>query len=588
MTTNIPVRPVIQRLSAITVCILAMLSCITACRKDKDDQIPDNRRTTVNRAPSATRIVNMGGYQDVVANGVKLTSYVYRSPNDPDAFKFTGTAYFPEDGRLGSTWQIPQDLFGTNGIALLKFDADRANGSLPELSIEDDYSHPKDYYLPLGQHVAEGQPDYVIIERGIAQPSRPDHFKVRILNLCAKPMEDIISPRGPVEDLTGPVSLAYADGTLVSGKTTNITVSQRVSEYIELPYGAYQFRILTADGRQIPGAAALSSENSLIDPPTSTIGLARSGAVVSGALTFAPVISYQPGGIYTIVISPYNFSYLASAEEERSGAIQNGFRVITDVSPPPNTTYFRLQGVNVLSGGEAVSFRVNGNMVINNLTYGQASPYGNYIQGSTKIEAVNAAGTVLATAEHVLRPGQNYTAWLYPDAAGGVKMLLVANDLSGQLVAAGPVNNGSNSGPVFKQVREDFMFDRRFLNLSPDIPYITFTFGNGQSAGPSAVNLQPGVPVTEQPYIRGGSLYYLPYEMMAYRSAPDVVPGAWAKDIAVLSSDRFVARRELYEAVGRELPSQEPGIFTIALIGHTGNTAPAAEKAKMIIVKHNR
>ncbi|SEW51612.1 DUF4397 domain-containing protein [Chitinophaga arvensicola] len=588
MTMNIPVPPVIQRLCAVTVCMFLILCGLPACKKEKTDQIPDNRATTVNRAPSATRIVNMGGYLDVVANGQKLTSYVYKSPNDPDALKYTGTPYFPEDGRLGSTWMIPQDLFGKNGVALMKFDADRANGSLPELAIKDDYSHPKDYYLPLGQQVAEGQPDYVIVERGMAQPSRPDHFKIRILNLCAQPKESIFSPRGPVEDLRGPVTLAYADGTLVSEKTTGISVAQKVSEYVELPYGAYQFKVLTADGRQIPGAAALSDENRLIDPPTSTIGLVSSGAIVSGNLTFAPVFSYQPGGIYTIVISPYNFSYLASAEEQRSGAIQNGFRIITDVSPSPNTTYFRLQGFNALPGSEAVSFRVNGNMLMNKLPYGQVSSYSNYIQGPTRIEALNAGGTVLAAAEEQLRPGQNYTAWLYPDATGKAKIVLVANDLSGQLYASGTVNNGSNSGTTFKQVREDYMFDRRFLNLSPDMPYLTCTFSNGLSAGRAAVNLQPGVPVTEQPYIRGSSLYFLPYEIMAYRSAPDVVPGAWAKDITVLTSDRFVARRELYEAVGRGVPTQEPGIFTIALIGRTDNLAPAAEKAKMIIVKHNR
>ncbi|MCW3466383.1 DUF4397 domain-containing protein [Chitinophaga nivalis] len=588
MITNIPGRLLVPRSFAQTLCLLVLMVGFTACKKEINDNRPDNRVTTVNRAPSATRIVNMGGYVDVVANGEKLTSYVYRSPNDPDAFKYTGTAYFPEDGRLGSSWQIPQDLFRKDGTLLLKLDADRANGSLPELTIKDDYQHPKDYYLLLSQHLAEGQPDYVEIERGVTQPSRPDHFKIRILNLCAKPKEDIISPRGQIEDLTGPVSLAYADGLPVSDKTTNISVAQRVSEYIELPYGAYQFKVLTADGRQIPGAAALSPDNRLIDPPTSSIGLASNGEVVLSDLTFAPVISYQAGGIYTIVVAPYSFDYLVSAQEQRGGAIQNGFRVITDVSAPPNTTYFRLQGCNVLPGSGGVSFRVNGNVLVRQLAYGQPSSYGNYVQGNTRVEALNAAGAVLAAAEYTLRPGQNYTAWLYPDVQGGAKLVLVVNELSGQLYSAGTVNNGSNGGLVFKQVREDFMFDRRFLNLSQDIPYLTFTFGNGLSAGTAAVNLQPGIPVTTSPYIHNNTLLYHPYEIMAYRSAPDVVPGAWAKDITVLNSDRFVARRELYEAVHRAVPTQEPGIFTIALIGRTGKDVPAAEKAKMIIVKHNR
>ncbi|MBN9382409.1 MAG: DUF4397 domain-containing protein [Chitinophagaceae bacterium] len=562
--------------------------CAGGCKKMRPDEWKDNRSVTKNRAVSTVRIVNLGDYYQVIANGDSLTNFELLD-GQTEVIKYKGTDYFPENGRLGSIWQVPQDLFRADGTAALRFGNIGVTGSLgaPEFVVKDDYKRPMDYYL-LPEQI-EGQPAYVAVERGVTQPSKPDYFKIRVLNLCAKAKYPIAAERGPLENLVGPVTLTYADGTPVGPATSNITLEQRLSDYVELPYGTYQFRILTPDGRQVPGGAPANPIDKLIDPPTSTIAFNDQGNIASSRLTFAPVNTYQPGGVYTIVITPYNFSFHASASEEQSGAYQNGFRIITDVSPAVNTTYFRIQGVNALPGSGDLRFRANGQDLASGVPYGQASDYSRLVQDRYTIEAADASGKTLASVQQLLRPGQNYTAWLYPDQQGAAKLVLVANDLSGQFESTtnGPVYPDDNS---LGYVKYDFMFDKRFLNLSPDNPYISFTLDNGQLAvnKGATVNLQPGIAVTEQPYSSGAVFGYRPFQIMAYRSSPTVVPGAWADDIPVLKSSAFVALPGLYEAAGRDVPAQEPGVYTVALIGRTGNGISQPDKAKLILVKHNR
>jgi hypothetical protein len=78
------------------------------------------------------------------------------------------------------------------------------------------------------------------------------------------------------------------------------------------------------------------------------------------------------------------------------------------------------------------------------------------------------------------------------------------------------------------------------------------------------------------------------HEIMVYRSGPGLVPGVWADDIPVLHSQDFIANKALYTQIGSPLPTSEPGYYTVAVIGRTGNGVPPAHKAKMVILKHNR
>lgn len=569
----------------LTALLMAVAICFTACKKERFDDRNDNRFTALPRQASTARIINLGGFNQVIANGVRITDSVFYDPLGPDYYKETGTSYFPKNGRLGSNWQIPQDLFGAANSLELKFSYIGANNaaaappfSMPAISEE--YNKPVDYYL-LPVNMASALPAYAAIERSTIQPSKPDYFKIRIINLAATVEGSVPSPRGSRENLVGPVTLAYADGTPVAAQTTGITWSQRSSEYVELPYGTYQFKVLTENGRQIPGANGVDGMK-IIDPPTSDMGVVAAGVPADSKLSYAPVMTYQPGGVYTIVVTPYNFNYLSEGAKFESGAFQNAFYVVADVNAPVNTTYCRVQGANALPGSGQVNFRAGGQALPGSTAYGAASAYVNCIQGTQTIEATDAAGTVLATAVQTFRAEQNYTIWLYADAAGKPQLLLVPNDMSGAGGVA--IRNGQDvSLDVFTVT---YMSSKRFLNLSPDNPYITFTFDNGL---PAMANLQPGMLNAGIPYASEGlNNLHLPFEIMAYRSAPNLVPGTWAKDIPVLKSSSFIARADMYTTAGRNVPANEPGVYTVALIGRSAAGAPAADKAKFIIVKHNR
>jgi len=565
---------------------MLMLLLAVSCKKDKMNFESDNRAVTENRTNSTARLVNIAGYGQVIANGDTLTSFVVRNPLAPDADERPGTEYFPTNGSLGKTWFVPQDLFDSNGHLELDLSTRNYQGNGDQdlkFDVVDSYGSPTDYYI-MPTSFMEGQPDIVKIPRDVAGPSKPDHFKIRIVNLSGAIKSQVFNSEGSLEDLTGNVSLAYADGTLVDAKTNNISNLSKVSEYVELPYGTYQFKVLMQDGRQLPALGSELYGTTVIDPSTSTIPV---GSARSSNLTYAPVQTYQPGGIYTIVVAPQEFRYLVNEMDETAGTYQNSFQVINDNSAPVNNTYFKIHGANAW-GQQNVNFRINGMAIGNALPFGTAGEYGTFVQGTHTVEALDASGKVIATTEQLLRPAQNYTAWIYADVAGIAKLLIVANDLSGSLPKP-----GSQDDATFNRHQYRYFFYKRFLNLSTGNPYITFTLDNGQTDGginsnPNAgVNLQPGLPMLEQPYLNT-TFTSGAYQIMAYRSRPNIVPGSWADDIETLKSDDFIARKELYTAVGRELPVHEPGIFTIALIGQSGDGKSPSAKAKMIIIKHNK
>ncbi|TBO40595.1 DUF4397 domain-containing protein [Pedobacter kyonggii] len=562
--------------------VMLLFQC---CKKDKVDFESDNRTLTQNRVNSTARIINVAGFNQVIVNGDSLTNFVVREPNKPNSQQYPGTSYFPSNGQLGKTWFIPQDLFDAQETAKLDF---MARSYAPvvagnvKLDVKNDYNNPTDYFL-LPTFAMDGQPEVVPVKRGVTAPSKPDHFKIRIVNLSGAIKNPAVNSSGRQEELSGDVSLAYADGTLVDARTNNISSASRTSDYIEIPYGTYQFKILMADGRQMPALGSGLDAITLIDPPTSTIPMDLMNATNQ---TYAPIQTYQPGGIYTILIAPQKFDYLINELDETSSTYQNSFQVINDNSPSANNTYFRVQGVNGLAA-QNVSFKVDGKTIASNLAFGTVGAYTNFIQGSHIVEAIDASGKTIACASQVLRSAQNYTAWLYQDQSGTPKVLIVANDLSGTTYL------GTEDDATYSRNQYHYFFFKRFLNLSVGNPYITFTQSNGQSSAGgndnanAGVNLQPGQPLFERPYI-SNVFNQKAFEIMAYRSKPNVVPGIWANDIEVLKSEAFIADKTLYQKLGRGLPVQEPGIYTVALIGQSGTGSTPANKARMIIIKHNK
>ena len=554
--------------------LMAILLLLAACKKDKSDFGYDNRPVIGNQKKSNVRVINLSAYNQVIANGDSLTNFIVRGPSDPLSNKYPGTTCFPADGRLGSLWEVPMDLFGTDNkaeLTILERNYSGFNGSV-EFTAENSYTDPTDYVL-LPVEYFTGQPEMVPVKRDVTGPSKPDHIKIRIINLSGTINNPVNTEFGSQELLDGPYTLAYADGTPVSEKTSHISTATRVSEYVEIPYGTYQFRVLTENGKQLPTPFG-SSRFRILEPVTSTFS---ENYGTSSNLVYNQIGVFQPGGVYTVIIAPRRFNYHVNNLNEESFTYQNGIQLITDISPAANATYFRMQAVNAFNNTD-ISFEANGEKVSAVLKFGEAGDYVNLITGAYKVEAKNAAGQVIAATEQLLRANMNYTAWLYPAADGTAKLLLLANDLSG--VQYG----GGSDDATYDRLKQTFFLFKRFLNLSPDNQYITYTLDNGQPMGNSSVNLQPGVPVFDLPY-QSTNLDNPKYQIMAYRSAPSVVPGIWASDIPVLHSEDFIASRSLYTNAGKKLPVHETGVFTVALIGTTGSIAP---KAKMMIVKHNK
>ncbi|WP_343303450.1 hypothetical protein AAHN97_17975 [Chitinophaga niabensis] len=566
---------------------LAMLLVMLSCKKEKVDHEQDNRAVTDAHKNSGVRLVNVGGYQQVIINNDTLTNYKIIPP-DPqyNQYEYPATKYFTLDGRLGRTWYVPATFIKRDGTALIKTEnvSQQSFHRQLEFSILEEYNKPMDYYLLRGTdepNIIDAPPSLMAIPRDVTAPSRPDHFKIRVVNMAAK----VSTQFQDVEDVAFPLTLAWADGTAVSSATSAIAPGTW-SEYIELPYGAYQFKLLTPAGIQVTGYGGSRTEGvELVDPATSTLVKGATGRphTVSINLTYAPIRTYQPGGIYTIVVSPQLFPtpYYNGNPGEEVSMDQNGFQVISDISEPLNSTYTRVQGVNALPGTGTVSITANGKVLGGPLNYATAGGYERLIAENVRFRAQDASGTLLAEKEVPLIAGQNYTTWLYRDGSGKAVLSVVANNLSGTIQYPGADGqdgayaNGSRSYP----------FDIRFLNFCAEIPYATFTLNNGQSfySGISE-NIQSGViPVMGHPYV-AIQQSSAAYQVMLYQSAPGIVPGKWLSDIPVVKSTDLIARKELY--VRGPLPEHEPGIYTIALIGRYGAAVPAEQKAKMIIVKH--
>ncbi|MET6996992.1 hypothetical protein [Chitinophaga defluvii] len=571
------------------ICLCAWL--LSACKKDKLDHARDNRIIKDGQENSGVRLVNTNGYNQVIVNGDTLTNYVViTDPPEPgtNPWEYPGTRFFPKNGKLGNTWYLPRSLLLQDGTATVKVDIRSAKQAAynMEFKVQEDYNLPMDYYLLKTKeepYIVESPPSVVAVPRGVIAPARPDHFKIRVVNMAAR----LTSQFQDVENVALPLTLTWADGTRVNPATSNIAPGH-YSEYIELPYGTCQFKLLTPSGTQVTAMPYNFTEGiDVIDPATSTITRPASGRphTVTTALTFAPVMTYQPGGIYTIYIAPKTITipYYNGNPGETVTMVQNAFDVITDASLPLNNTYARVQWVNALPGSKGLSLRLNGQKLGAAPAFGEVGEYAACIVGSAELITADAAGKPLATLSYALKEGLNYTAWVHEDTAGKVAITMVSNNLSGTYTRVG--DNGQDA--TYSAYKKTYPFDIRFMNFCKDLPYVTFTEANGQSFGNRLCeNLQPGiVPFGEIPYIGKGAASPA-YEVKVYRSSPQVVPGTWLSDIPSIPSRALIAQPELY--VRGTLPMHEPGIYTIALIGGYKQGTPAGEKARMIIVKHTK
>jgi hypothetical protein len=565
--------------------LLLLTGSLMSCKKEKSDYFYDHRPVTNVQGNSLVRLVNLTVANQLIVNGDSLTNFKVIAPlpggGEP---QYPGTPYFPDNGRLGTTWTIPRQLL-QSGKATIVTDMLTYQGPGDPLAfdVEENNNAPVDYYMVQGnQWTVQDLPRVIKVPRSESSPEKAGYFKIRLLNLA-----DELKPQSSTaENVAGPLTLTYADGTPVSTATSAVA-SRQASAYVEVPYGTYQFRVLTAQGTQVSATGGTPGEfTDIIDPATSTLVKAANGQphTVSTNITYAPVKTYQAGGVYTIVVGAANFitPYYQGNPGETITTMQNGFRIIPDINEPANTSYTRLQAAHVLPGEGNITVKVNGKS-LSELAYAAHSEYQIFVAGQAGIEAVNAQGTVIASLKEQLGAGLNYTAWVYRRPDGQAAISLVSNNLSGSFY----YQEGNGQDGVNSRRQLQFPFNIRFLNFCSDLPYVSFTSGNGQplEGYESTRNLEPGKIPVALPYVRFGQSQTA-YQFMAYRSSPGVYPGNWLSDIAVLKSTDFIARPALY--VRGSLPAHEPGVFSVALIGQLNNTRPEAQKAKMIIVKHTK
>lgn len=550
-----------------SILFILLVWLLQACTKNLSDARPGNLPTYNDIANSSTRIVLARGF-DCMVDTTKLTNFlpynVILTQSPPN-----GTPWFPTAGATTDPFFIPQEFIDSKGQATVKlYNRGVGGGSMDSFVVQDDYAQPNDYYIPGGESGGFGDFGVVRVPRPQQTLADPSHIRIRLLNL--------------VTDNGNPLTLAYANGAPVSNTTSHIGFNAW-SDYIELPYGSYDFRVLDDSifGSQLharpPAGVKFNLEVNSATNPNYAIG---------GGQYYSPTITFQPGGVYTIVASVFG------TFEDPFAVVETalpGFAVITDNTPATNMQYARIQAVNS-SVANGMSLQIDNGQSIA-VTYGKASDYQILTSGSHAIKINDGSGNLLAEQAITLSGGDNLSLWTYADADGKTSILPVSNNMGG-IEQSGTNNDGSDpSLLVYDPLNFNMIVQTRFLNLCADIPYVTFTGTNGLlfldnrfSVAKAAQNLAAGSPADPvnipYPYVDLGAGSYNTVE--AYASQPNVVPGNRLMDVTPLPTTAFTALPAAYYS--QDAPSMEPGVYTVALIGRNNGT----QTPQLIVVKHNK
>ncbi|MEI3802672.1 MULTISPECIES: DUF4397 domain-containing protein [unclassified Chitinophaga] len=595
------IRSIINGIAFITV-LLA-----TACKKEKADNVNPSSQDALKVSNSNIRLFNFTDYDvDMAINNIPLTAYGVK---DGFGSVIAGTGnvtklglqYFPKEAWKaaagGSPFILPTFLLDKNGNAQIRL---TINQKTIDTTILNNTLQPKDYYL-FRRVVGEKDAfNFVILNREANPPAVAQNFKIRILNY-----QQNQDPLG----LTGPVTLTFADGTPVSPLLSNIAPNT-ASAYVELPYGAYQFKLFGADGASIdvtkqltelPVQPDFQSQKPLPQP--------QEGIIV-------PVRTYKPGGAYTMLLSPaamiYNDKYDDGAGDvQKIGVNMNVYRVVTDINPDVNFSFARVQAANALPGA-VVNVLIDGTPVGEQLDFGKNSGYSILTRGEHTVSITNAAGKKLAEKPLTLYPYDNYTVWATLQADGSAGILFSAVNMTAtSFDNYGNNTGGDGSGLLRKQF---YTWSTRFLNLSPDVPAATFTNDNAllidydayyhNLPAPATYNILSNKAPDIDPFlsygigkktlgtanpanIGQGSITTI----RAYESTPGKypeLPGRLLMNVTPVNvKDQFIANKALYTSESLK-PWAELGVYTVALIGRTGTGVPATEKARMIVIKHNK
>ena len=585
-------------------CVALFAGMLAACKKDKSDNVNNNNLNLIKSSNTNIRLFNFTDYDvDMTINNIPLTAYGKKDGNNillPGTGNVTqlGLQYFPKEAwkaaEGGSPFTLPTTLLDKNGRADINL---LVGGLNIDTVLQNNTLQPMDYYLfrRLINNVDSFY--FVTLQRESNPPAIAERFKIRILNFGGQ--ED---PLG----MYGPVTLTYADGRPVSDKLSNIAPNT-ASPYIELPYGAYQFKLFMSDGSSIDITKQFTQAPVQPDyQSTLPLPQPQEGVVV-------PVRSYKPGAAYTLLLNPagmkYNSKYTGN-DVTTDAYNMNVYRLVTDIAPGVNYAFARVQAANAIPGA-TLNVTVDGTPVSQGLAFGKSDAYKVLTRGDHMVAISDAGGKELARKTLTLYPYDNYTIWAVQKADGSADIAFAAINMTSSQFEPNANLTGYDGSAGVKTV--PYACSVRFLNLSPDLPLLTFTndyslmmtldyFKNMPFA--AACNLASGVVPDVEPFLNysiGKRTLGLSNpanvgfgeltKLRAYESStgkyPDL-PGKLRADIEPLSvREAFIANKAIYTDPSY-MPWGEVGVYTVALIGKVTPGAGAGEKARIMVIKHNQ
>lgn len=547
--------------------LAGVLLLTAACSKSKEDVRTGNEPDYSNSAKSSVRLLTFNTW-DLMVNGTKVTNWFFAPSNSPLAGIPFPTPYFPVTGKLKDSWYLPQQFLDSKGEAFIKVGiaqgVSQPDYLVDSFTVKDDYYQPSDYYLYTSAADHLGTYSATRVPRTTAIPADPTHIRIRLVNLCAA------IGNGSEDGLT----LAFADGTPVNATTSHIA-NHTWSDYVELPAGTYQFKVLIdGTGIQIPGK-----------PPTLISTISPDNYSLNGTqVYYNPVQTFQPGGVYTVVVARISGAY----QFGDSPLYPNTSAVVTDIDPPANIAYGRIQLVNAAVEGEkGIHMLVDGGDAPA-VAYGKAGDYVTLVTGPHAIRITDASGKLLVEKNIQVNGGDNLTVWAYPAAGAATALTVVTNNMGGTRMIGTNADGSDALNNLYNPLKFKMLVQTRFLNLCPELPEVTFTDINGVlfkedrfSAAVAAQHLAPGqASAAPYPYVDLGPV--TGGAVQVYRSQPGVLPGNRITGVAALTKADFVKMPAAFFPDGNY--GAEPGVYTVALVGH--NTA--GQHPRLILIKHNQ
>jgi hypothetical protein len=544
---------------------LLYLSLFAGCAKQPFAIDPLQPDPYTKSSQSSTRLLNFAYSIDLTFNGTMITSGHSSLININGLVDKPAIPYFPSDGiwhrspgtlgpvASGNPFGIPDEFIGPDGSVDIKLNFTKSYRGVKTATsptyVRDsiqftehiDAAQPKDIFLYLddlsntrqpfragwnynttGQEITTDYAPFDVVKaevpKNLSKPANPQNFKIRIVNLASLSDIGVKFTNGDrYNNLSGSgaVTLTFADGTPVNEQLTNILPAaaggQFVSDYVELTYGTYMFRVQDASSSEgvflpqkifIPITSAgtehgIMSVNANTYPygafsayitPSVFVSVLGSSNVLAnmadaykykGCLDQIPTTRtqfFEPGGIYTIVVSakPFGGSILGNPWPYYA----NSYEIVQDNSSAKNYNYGQIQFINVMPGATDVTAKVGG------VDYGELNDYSddpanpkNFNSLRTRANfkpfqvgaypvSILSGGTELVAGTLTLEPNEALTIWIYPDASGNPKILSRNVDLSYTRLI-NPERNTPNTRA--DDIMGYFATDLYALNLSQDV-----------------------------------------------------------------------------------------------------------------------